>query len=69
LRQLQSSDIARKVTEQAALRFCEDFEMIEDKLNEIDAVTGHMQNEGDDEPRSLRTLFHRTSGEIRVLLT
>ncbi|TAQ89911.1 hypothetical protein B7494_g1747 [Chlorociboria aeruginascens] len=62
---LQSSRLAREVTEVAAEKFCDDFEKIEEKLVEVDEVL----REQDEEHTSLRKFFPRTSGEIRVLLS
>ncbi|EPE34460.1 hypothetical protein GLAREA_10154 [Glarea lozoyensis ATCC 20868] len=68
LKFLQSSKIARHVTEQAADKFCEDFEQIEGKLIACDEVCGQ-DNDETEEPEPLRAFFPRTSGEIRVLLS
>lgn len=76
LKALQSSKLAREITEAAADRFCHVFETIEAKLAAADGVLAEEQgrNEedgggGEDERISFRVLFPRTSGEIRVLLT
>jgi hypothetical protein len=72
LKQLQSSKLAREITEKAADRFCEDFETVEEKIVAVDKIMEPLADLGDDEevdPRGLRALFPRTSGEIRVLLT
>lgn len=72
LKHLQSATLAREITEEAADRFCEDFETVEEKLVAVDELTEHLQNgdeDGDVQHSSLRALFPRTSGEIRVLLS
>jgi hypothetical protein len=70
LKSLQSSILAREITEHAADKFCTDFEHVEEKLIAADEV---WENEADDETlattQSLRALFPRTSGELRVLLS
>ncbi|TVY40221.1 Conserved oligomeric Golgi complex subunit [Lachnellula occidentalis] len=65
LKHLQSSKLAREITEAAAERFCDDFEQVEDKLIAADEIW----EEEDDEKEPLRAFFPRTSGEIRVLLS
>ncbi|KAI1759265.1 oligomeric Golgi complex subunit 6 [Hypoxylon sp. FL1150] len=66
VKHLQDARLAREITEEAADRFCEDFEHIEGLLIEADELGA----EGDEEQRrSFRALFPRTTGEIRVLLT
>lgn len=64
---LQSSKLAREITEEAAERFCEDFEQIEEKLLAADELWEKEQHGEEEEP--IRALFPRTSGEIRVLLS
>jgi hypothetical protein len=70
LKNLQSSKLAREITEEAAHKFCEDFENVEEKLIVADEV---WEQEQDEETlasmQPLRSLFPRTSGEIRVLLS
>ena len=76
LKRLKSSTMSEDVTAEAANRFCEDFEFIEVKLVAADRLHGDSdierengkQNSGK-ETVALRTLFPRTSGEIRVLLS
>ena len=70
LKDLQSSKLAREVTEEAADRFCEDFESVEEKFITADEFWEQDQDEetlANTQP--LRALFPRTSGEIRVLLS
>jgi hypothetical protein len=70
LKQLQSARIARDVTEEAADRFCEDFEVVEDKIVAADEAMGDENEEEENgAPVGMRALFPRTSGEIRVLLS
>lgn len=71
LKQLQSAKLAREVTEEAADRFCEDFEMVEEKIIAADEMMGDVEDLEDENevPKGLRALFPRTSGEIRVLLS
>jgi hypothetical protein len=65
LKQLQSSKLAREITEAAAERFCDDFEQVEEKLIAADETL----EEEEDEKEPLRAFFPRTGGEIRVLLS
>ncbi|KIN00926.1 hypothetical protein OIDMADRAFT_179793, partial [Oidiodendron maius Zn] len=70
LKTLQSSKLARDIVEEAADRFCDDFELVEEKLIASDEV---WEQESDEDALAasqlLRALFPRTSGEIRVLLS
>jgi hypothetical protein len=70
LKNLQSSKLAREITEEAADRFCDDFEGVEETLIAADEMWEQEQDEetvAGAEP--LRSLFPRTGGEIRVLLS
>jgi hypothetical protein len=71
LKHIQSSRLAREITEEAADRFCEDFEFVEERITLADDFTERAENieESTEEIFGLRALFPRTSGEIRVLLT
>jgi hypothetical protein len=71
MKQLQSSRLAREITEEAADRFCEDFELVEERITQADGIIERSGDEEEDgeEILGLRALFPRTSGEIRVLLT
>ncbi|KAL9610287.1 MAG: hypothetical protein Q9167_005008 [Letrouitia subvulpina] len=83
LRLLSDAKLAREITAEGADRFCKDFEFVEGKLVEVDELTdrkmaqneedgtnGEEQIDGhDDTFVPLRSLFPRTSGEIRVLLS
>lgn len=73
LRHLQNSQLAREVTEEAAEKFCVDFEHVEELLITADELaertnTGREDGVADGTPL-LRALFPRTTGEIRVLLS
>ena len=67
LKDLQSSRLARGITEEAADKFCADFEQVEEKLIAADELLEEVDDGSAFEP--LRALFPRTSGEIRVLLS
>lgn len=72
LKNLQDSKLASDVTEEAAERFCVDFEHVEDMLLAADELAGQRRAEEDadeEHVQSLRALFPRTSSEIRVLLS
>ena len=56
----------RGVVEEAAERFCETFEEIEERVLEGDKG---VEDDDDDGLVLLRDLFPRTAGEIRVLLS
>lgn len=68
LKNLQDSRLARGIVEEAAERFCLDFEHVEEMLMLADEMAESNQSEPNDF-QSLRALFPRTSGEIRVLLS
>jgi len=69
VKHLQDAHLARQITEEAAERFCADFEHVEELFVLADeARGGGAQDDADGEP-SLRALFPRTTGEIRVLLS
>ncbi|KAK4194606.1 putative oligomeric Golgi complex component [Triangularia verruculosa] len=68
LKYLQDSKLVQEITEEAAEKFCVDFEHVEEMLMLADELAEQKQGESD-EPQSLRALFPRTSGEIRVLLS
>lgn len=72
LKNLQDSKVASSVTEEAAERFCVDFEHVEEMLLSADELEKQrrVEEDGDEEhSQSLRALFPRTSSEIRVLLS
>jgi hypothetical protein len=68
LKYLQDSKLAQDITEEAAEKFCVDFEHVEEMLMLADELAEQQHGESD-EFQSLRALFPRTSGEIRVLLS
>lgn len=74
LKLLRSRKLVRDITERAAEKFCEVFEMVEERLVAIDELLGkEEESESEDENSEhntrLRDCFPRTSGEIRVLLS
>ncbi|KAL8378316.1 hypothetical protein RB599_008222 [Gaeumannomyces hyphopodioides] len=79
IKRLQDSGLARRITEDAAERFCVDFEHVEDMLISADELAeqerlaeGRAGDEYDDDNdglQNLRSTFPRTTGEIRVLLS
>ncbi|MCJ1403389.1 Golgi transport complex subunit 6 [Xylographa trunciseda] len=75
LRLLKNSRMAEDVTSEAASLFCEDFQFVEGKLADADALSASGDHEtdvvvsADQETYSLRALYPRTSGDIRVLLS
>ena len=75
LKRLKSSKLAEDITAEAVNRFCQDFEFVETKLMAADRfyeLDGSEEMEEVEEKQKklpLRTLFPRTSGEIRVLLS
>ncbi|KAK7943262.1 uncharacterized protein PG986_012375 [Apiospora aurea] len=74
LRHLQDSKLARDVTEDAAEKFCVDFEHVEELLILADDMAEQESNpkKQDGEAQKVpnfRDLFPRTTGEIRVLLS
>ncbi|KAF6811157.1 hypothetical protein CPLU01_15164 [Colletotrichum plurivorum] len=72
LKHVQDSNLARDLTEKAAGKFCDAFENLERILLLADEQAGTRELDTDDMadgPKSLRALFPRTTGEIRVLLS
>ncbi|KAH8661632.1 oligomeric Golgi complex subunit 6 [Tricladium varicosporioides] len=69
LKHLQSSKLTREITEDAAERFCDDFEQVEEKLIASDEIWEQEAEAEAHEGVLLRDLFPRTGGEIRVLLS
>jgi len=67
--QLEDKVMARRVIEQAAERFCEDFERIEGLIVQADEVRAAQVNGDTEEESFLRDVFPRTGDEIRVLLS
>jgi conserved oligomeric Golgi complex subunit 6 len=69
LKYLQDSEAVRAVTEEAAEKFCEDFELVEARIAEIDEMLAEGEEDGGDGGGGLRACFPRTGAEIRVLLS
>ncbi|RKF61444.1 Conserved oligomeric Golgi complex subunit 6 [Erysiphe neolycopersici] len=67
LKNLKDSSFARMITEEAVEKFCVDFEQIEKKMIAADQIW--KQEEDKMDSVSLRTIFPRTSGDLRVLLS
>lgn len=64
LKHLQDSKLAREITEEAAERFCNDFEQLEQAIIEEDG-----DSDDEEESDGLKSVFPRTTAEIRVLLS
>ncbi|KAJ6275792.1 oligomeric complex COG6 [Bipolaris maydis] len=64
IKQLRNRKMIQDINEEAAGRFCEDFELVEGKIIAADELVDDEEDEDEQEPR-LRDLFPRTSGEIR----
>lgn len=76
LKFMSSTKVAQEITAEAVERFCEDFEFVEGKLISVDDLreAGEQdlqegREEGGKDLVPLRSLFPRTSGEIKVLLS
>lgn len=81
LKRVQSAAFVKSVTEEAVEAFCRDFEFVEGMIIGADEAAGRSgggagaaagDEEDEDEQKegwSLRALFPRTTGEIRVLLS
>lgn len=76
LKRLGNTKLSQEITADAAERFCEDFEFVEGKLAAVDELResavredGEKNEKEEQELLPLRSLFPRTSGEIRVLLS
>ena len=67
--QLEDRSTARRVIEQAAERFCEDFERVEGLMVRADEVRAAQVDGEAEEEVFLRDVFPRTGDEIRVLLS
>lgn len=65
LKHLQDSGLAREVTEEAAGQFCTGFERLEEAVVKADEDRGASEEDAD----NLRSIFPRTTAEIRVLLS
>ncbi|KXT01723.1 hypothetical protein AC578_2758 [Pseudocercospora eumusae] len=69
LGQLENRSLARRIIEQAAEKFCEDFEHIERLVIQSDELRAKQVNGDFEEEVWLREVFPRTEDEIRVLLS
>jgi DNA-directed RNA polymerase subunit F len=69
LKRLRNRHMVQDITEEAAGKFCEDFELVEGKMNAVDDLLYDEDKEDEEQEAGLRDLFPRTSGEIRVLLS
>ncbi|KAI8938807.1 Golgi transport complex subunit 6 [Plenodomus lindquistii] len=69
LKRLQNRKMIQDITEEAANKFCEDFEFVEAKMVAADDLTYDEEKEDEEQEPGLRDIFPRTSGEIRVLLS
>ncbi|KAJ4992633.1 hypothetical protein SVAN01_02016 [Stagonosporopsis vannaccii] len=67
LKRLRNRSRVQAITEEAATKFCEDFDIIEKKMVAADELL--FEGEDEEARPGLRDLFPRTSGEIRVLLS
>lgn len=65
LKHLHDSQLARQVTEEAAEQFCNDFEQLEEVITEEEEDN----SDSEEEEGGLRSVFPRTTAEIRVLLS
>jgi hypothetical protein len=69
IKQLRNRKMIQDITDEAAGKFCEDFEFVESKIIAADDLRYSEENENEEQEPRLRDLFPRTSGEIRVLLS
>ncbi|KAK3707071.1 Golgi transport complex subunit 6 [Vermiconidia calcicola] len=69
LGQLEDKTLVRRIIENAAERFCEDFEEIESLIIKADEIRASQANGESEEEVWLRDVFPRTGDEIRVLLS
>lgn len=76
LKRLSNTKLSQEMTADAVERFCEDFEFVEGKLAAVDDIMESTIGEGGEKNEKeeqelvpLRSVFPRTSGEIRVLLS
>ncbi|KHJ32898.1 putative component of oligomeric golgi complex 6 [Erysiphe necator] len=67
LKFLQDPSLVRMITEKAVEKFCVEFEQVEQKIIAADGIWE--QNEDQMKRVPLRTIFPRTSSELRVLLS
>lgn len=69
LKSLRNRKLIQDITEEAAGKFCTDFEFVERKMAASDDLTYDEDKDDEEQEPGLRDLFPRTSGEIRVLLS
>lgn len=69
IKRLRNRKMIQDITEEAAGKFYEDFELVERKIIAADELLYDEEDENEEQEPSLRDLFPRTSGEIRVLLS
>jgi hypothetical protein len=69
LKQLRNRSKVQEITEEAAAKFCEDFESVEREIVAADDLLYDEDREEQVDEPGLRDLFPRTGGEIRVLLS
>ncbi|KAF2807628.1 oligomeric Golgi complex subunit 6 [Mytilinidion resinicola] len=69
IKRLRNSRMVQKITEEAADKFCEDFEFLESKIIAADELLDDESESEDQAVVRLRDIFPRTSDEIRVLLS
>ncbi|KAJ9648725.1 Golgi transport complex subunit 6 [Coniosporium tulheliwenetii] len=69
IKRLRDTKMAQEITEEAADRFCENFEYVESRILAADEIRATENGEEEEPSPSLRELFPRTGAEIRVLLS
>jgi hypothetical protein len=69
LKHLVNKHLSSEITAEAAERFCEEFDFVEGKLTMLDDMVRSDPGRAEEGRFQLRTIFPRTSGEIRVLLS
>ncbi|KAF1834290.1 oligomeric complex COG6 [Decorospora gaudefroyi] len=69
IKKLRNRNMIQNITEEAAGKFCEDFEFVEGKMMAADDLTYDEEKDDEEQEPGLREMFPRTSGEIRVLLS
>ncbi|KAF2083764.1 oligomeric complex COG6 [Saccharata proteae CBS 121410] len=67
IKRLRRTNMVQEITEEAADKFAEDFEFVESRILAADDLM--VENGVGETAPSLRDMFPRTSGEIRVLLS
>ncbi|EON63862.1 oligomeric Golgi complex subunit 6 [Coniosporium apollinis CBS 100218] len=69
IKRLRDTKMAQEITEEAADKFCDDFEYVESMIVAADEMRAVEDGEEEGPVPSLRELFPRTGAEIRVLLS